>query len=302
MLGLDAYMPVPAENPLTPEKAALGKRLFEDPVLSADRTVSCASCHDAHYGYADDQPVAVGVREQKGTRRSPRLINRGYGRVFFWDGRAGSLEEQALKPIENPIEMDLALAEAIERLRAEPAYVAEFAKAFDGAAPDAETLSRALASYVRTIVSGASPYDRYLAGDQDALDAAQKRGLEVFRGKGGCTLCHMGPNLTDEQFHNTGVGWSDGKTADEGRYAVTGNARDRGAFKTPTLRESARSGPYMHDGSLETLADVIDFYDDGGKKNPQLDRDMQPLELTDQEKKDLERFLHALNGEIREGL
>ena len=301
-LGLDAYMPIPADNPLTAEKAELGKRLFEDVLLSADRSVSCASCHDAQLAYADEEPVAVGLRDRKGTRRSPRLINRGYGRSFFWDGRAASLEEQALKPIENPIEMDLALSEAIERLRADPAYGAEFAKAFDGAGPSATTLAQALASYVRTIVSGDSPYDRYLAGERDALDEAQRSGLEVFRGKGGCTLCHMGPNLTDEEFHNTGVGWQDGTAADLGRFEVTGEERDRGAFKTPTLRESARSGPYMHDGSLATLADVIDFYDDGGKENPYLDRDMQPLDLSDEEKKDLESFLHALNGAVRDGL
>lgn len=299
-LGLDAYMPTPPENPLTAEKAALGRKLFFDKRLSRDNSVSCGTCHDPELGFTDREPVAVGVDQQKGTRRTPRLINRGYGQTFFWDGRAQSLEEQVLKPIENPIEMDLALAEAVGRVAEDAEYAAAFQVAF-GEGPNPSAVAMALASYVRTIVSGDSPYDRYVAGDADALTPEQRRGLELFRGKAACAVCHLGPNLTDEEFHNTGVGWKEGPPEDLGRAKVTDHPEDRGAFKTPTLREVALVGPYMHDGSLETLEDVIDFYNDGGEANDYLDRDMTALDLTEQEKADLVAFLEALNGEVREG-
>lgn len=300
-LGLDAYLPAPAGNPLTAEKVRLGRKLFFDKALSRDRSLSCATCHVPELGFTDEEPVAVGIGGQTGSRRTPRLINRGYGRLFFWDGRAGSLEEQVLKPIQNPIEMDLTLEEAVARLRSDERLRADFRKAF-GAPPDSDSLAKALAAYVRTIVSGNSPYDRYIAGDRTALSASQRRGLELFRGKAACTVCHLGPNLTDEEFHNTGVGWAEGTPEDLGRYRVTGDPADRGAFKTPTLREVALAGPYMHDGSLETLEDVVEFYDKGGEENPYLDIDMTPLDLADQEKADLVEFLHALSGEIREGV
>ncbi len=299
-LGLDAYLPTPAENPLTPARVALGRELFFEKRLSRDDTISCASCHDPERAFTDEEPVAVGVEGQKGTRRTPRLINRAYGRSFFWDGRAATLEEQVLGPIANPIEMDLAVEDAVARLQSDLHYTAAFEAAFDGA-PTPERLSFALAAYVRTILSGDSPYDRYLAGDETALSEAQRRGLELFRGKAACTVCHVGPNLTDERFHNTGVGWANGAYADDGRAAVSGDAADRGAFKTPPLREVAGAGPYMHDGSLETLDDVIEFYDEGGRENPNLDFDMQPLNLTGREKKDLVAFLEALSGTIQEG-
>ena len=234
-LGLDAYLPTPADNPLTPERVALGRDLFFEKRLSRDGSVSCATCHDPQLAYTDKEPVAVGVDGQKGTRRTPRLINRAYGKSFFWDGRAATLEEQVLKPIANPIEMDLAVEDAVALLSADADYAAKFEAAFLGE-PSAERLSFALAAYVRTILSGDSPYDRYLAGDEAALTPDQKRGLDLFRGKAACAVCHVGPNLTDERFHNTGVGWAEGELADEGRAAVTGNSKDRGAFKTPPLR------------------------------------------------------------------
>jgi cytochrome c peroxidase len=299
-LGLDAYLPTPPDNPLTPERAALGRELFFEKRLSSDASVSCAVCHDPELAYTDKNPVAVGVKEQKGTRRTPRLINRAYGRSFFWDGRAASLEEQVLKPIANPIEMNLPLEDAIAMLRADPRYREKFEAAFQGE-PTPERLSFALAAYVRTILSGDAPYDRYLAGDETALSEAQKRGLALFRGKAACAVCHVGPNLTDERFHNTGIGWKDGRQADEGRAAISGDAADIGAFKTPPLREAARTGPYMHDGSKATLEDVIEFYDDGGEENPNLDLDVQPLHLTAVEKSDLAAFLEALNGTVQEG-
>ncbi len=300
-LGLDAFMPVPADNPLTLAKAALGRKLFFDPMLSADRSISCADCHEPERSFTDDRPTAVGVFGQVGPRRVPKLLNRGYGRTFFWDGRIPSLEEQVLQPVTNPLEMDLELSEAVARLSADPSYGREFREAF-GRAPERNDLARALASYVRTIMSGNSPYDRYLAGATEALSDTERLGLEVFRGKGNCVTCHLGPNLTDERFHNTGVGYVEGRFGDEGRFAVSGRESDRGAFKTPTLRNVAQTAPYMHDGSIATLQDVVDDYNDGGTPNPYLDREIRRLDLTNSEKAALAAFMRALTGAVQEGL
>lgn len=287
-LGLDAYMPIPEANPLTPEKVALGRRLFSDRRLSRNQTISCATCHDPQRAFADDRALAVGVFERKGERRVPTLVNRGYGKSFFWDGRISSLEEQVLQPIRSPKEMDMTIEEVLVRLQPDTISEAD--------------LAHALASYVRTLLSGHSPYDRHLSGDRDALAPQARQGLEIFRGKGNCIACHLGPNLTDEGFHNTGVAVRQGRLVDLGRSTVTGNEQDRGAFKTPTLREAARRPPYMHDGSLETLEEVVEFYDRGGNPNPYLDAEIVPLKLTDDEKRALVAFLHSLNGTIREGL
>jgi cytochrome c peroxidase len=291
-LGLDAYIPAPESNPLSPEKAALGRALFFDTTLSRDRTFACATCHDPARAFTDDKPVSKGVSGRTGTRRTPAILNRAYGKSFFWDGSATALEEQVLKPISNPLEMDLAVEDALSRLNETGRYPAL----------DQATLAASLATYVRTILSGDSPYDRYVAGDRSALTTEQLAGLRLFRGKAGCGSCHVGPNLTDERFHNTGTGWRDGRFTDQGRFAVTGLEEDRGAFKTPTLRDAARHPPYMHDGSLATIDDVIRHYDEGGKPNPFLDPEMRRLNLTSEEKSALVEFLGALNGTIREGL
>jgi len=294
-------MPTPADNPVTAEKAALGRRLFLDPILSRDRSVSCSTCHDPQQGFTDDLSQAKGVFGRVGTRRSPKLINRGYGRSFFWDGRIQTLEEQVLQPVINSLEMDLTLPEAVDRLRADDRYSKDFGAVF-GDEPNQDDLARALSSYVRTILSGDSRYDRYVAGDAAALSEQEKLGLKVFREKGNCVTCHMGPNLTDERFHNTGVGYKNGRFSDEGRFVVTEKEEDRGAFKTPTLRDAALTPPYMHDGSLATLDDVVDSYDDGGIPNPNLDSEISRLNLSDDEKAALVAFLEALNGKLREGL
>ena len=299
--GLDTFMPVPDDNPLTAAGVALGGKLFRDPILSADWSISCASCHDPDRSFTDSRPKAVGVFGREGPRRVPKLLNRGYGRSFFWDGRIASLEEQVLQPVINQMEMDLQVSEAVERLAADAGYRLEFRESF-GRAPNGEDLARALASYVRTILSGGSRYDRYLAGASEALDGRERLGLEVFRGKGNCVTCHLGPNLTDERFHNTGVGYADGRFADNGRFAVSGRERDRGAFKTPTLRNVAQTAPYMHDGSMATLEDVIDDYDEGGTPNPYLDREIRKLDLSATEKAALAAFLRALTGDVQEGL
>lgn len=315
-LGLDLYMPVPEDNPPTLEKIALGRRLFSDPLLSRDGTKACVSCHERERAFTDGRAVAVGVRGQTGERSAPTLVNRGYGRSFFWDGRAPTLEAQVLEPIANPKELDLTLEDAIRRIGLDAEYRTQFKTAFDQA-PSADNLARALASYVRTILSGNSPLDRFMNGERAALSDQQREGLTIFRGKGNCTACHVGPTLSDEQFHNTGVAWKDllttptgsgragfgqaGRFADPGRFVVTHREADRGAFKTPTLREIARTAPYMHDGSLGTLDEVIAFYDRGGRPNPFLDRELRPLNLKEDEKQALLHFLQSLNGDIAEG-
>jgi len=283
-LGLDSFLPVPAGNPLTPEKVRLGRELFFDRRLSRDGSVACATCHDPKHAFTDRRPIAVGVFERKGKRRVPSIVNRGYGKSFFWDGRAATLEEQVLKPIQSPEEMDLTIDEAASRAGTTP-----------------RGLAQALASYVRTILAGGAAYDRYVAGDRQALSGDERRGLEVFRGKANCISCHLGPNLTDERFHNTGVAWRDGRFDDDGRFAVTGREPDRGAFKTPTLREAGARAPYMHDGSMATLEEVVDFYDRGGNRNPNLDSELHPLGLSGEEKRALLAFLGALSGVVREG-
>ncbi|MBI2185696.1 MAG: c-type cytochrome [Acidobacteria bacterium] len=291
-LGLDLYMPVPEDNSITREKVEVGRRLFHDRRLSRDGRVACVSCHDSRRAFSTPQAQAIGVFNRKGRRNAPALINRAWGRAFFWDGRMPTLEAQVLEPIQDPNEMDLTLAEAERRL---------------GLA--ATTISRALASYVRSVMSGDAPYDRFLNGDRGALSQEQQRGLQIFRGKGNCTTCHVGPTFSDERLHNTGVAWREnqggsavtGAFTDPGGFGVTNRPDDRGAFKTPTLREVARTSPYMHDGSLRTLEDVVNFYSDGGRRNPAQDPEIRPLRLTSTEKRALVAFLKSLSGTIREG-
>jgi cytochrome c peroxidase len=286
-LGLDLYMPVPADNPITAEKIELGRRLFNDRRLSRDRTVACSSCHDPDHAFSKPDAISPGVFGRRGRRNAPALINRGWGRSFFWDGRVATLEEQVLKPIGDPNEMDLSIAEASQRVAVLP-----------------QNMSRALATYIRSIMSGNAPYDRYVNGDRTALSAEAQAGLRVFRGKGNCTACHVGPNFTDEMLHNTGIAWARqveavgtaGSFRDEGRAAINGKPEDRGAFKTPTLREIERSSPYMHDGSLASLDEVVDYYDRGGNRHVLLDPEVRPIGLTGPEKHALVAFLRSLTG------
>lgn len=299
-LGLDAYVPAPDGNPLTRETVELGRRLFFWPGLSRDRTLSCGGCHQPERAFTDGRSGAVGVRAQVNARRTPPILNRAWGRAFFWDGRAPTLEDQVLQPILNPKEMDLKLEEIAPRVRAERA-LGEAMRAVFGREAETADVARALASYVRSILAGDSPYDRYVAGDREALTEQQQRGLHLFRGKANCVACHLGPNLTDEAFHNTGTGWKDGGWRDRGRYDVTHDEADLGAFKTPSLREVARVAPYMHDGSLRTLDEVVDFYDQGGRPNPNLDPEMRKLDLTAEEKRALVEFLRSLSGTVHEG-
>ncbi len=275
-LGLDLYMPVPDENPVTAGKLALGRALFFDRRLSVDGSISCASCHRPSRAFSDGRAVSVGVLGRTGRRSAPALVNRGYGRIFFWDGRSVSLETQVLAPIVDPNEMGSSVADAAARV---------------GLSRD--EMAFALASYVRSILSGNARFDRFINGDRQALSAVEQQGLQVFRGKGNCTACHVGPNFTDERVHNTGVAWRTGSLSDEGSGT--------GAFKTPTLREISRTAPYMHDGSLATLPDVVDFYDGGGHRNAHLDEEIRPLRLTPSEKRALLAFLAGLAGDLQEG-
>lgn len=299
-LGLDRYVPAPETNPLTPGKAALGRELFFSKELSLDRTLACADCHAPEHAFTDQRPIARGIRDQLAGRRSPRLINRAWGRSFFWDGRAATLEQQVLGPIVNPKEMGMTLEGVVERLRAHRPLALRFQQEFQQP-PSAATLAAALATYVRTILAGDSPYDRHVAGQPGALSAEAAAGLRLFRGKANCIACHVGANFTDESFHATGTAWRDGRLTDLGRAEHTGDPTDRGAFKTPGLRNVAQGAPYMHDGSLPTLSAVVDFYDEGGRAMPGLDPEMRRLHLTPAEKKALVAFLESLTGRVREG-
>lgn len=299
-LGLDAYVPAPATNPITREKVELGRALFQFRGLSRDGSLSCAGCHVAERAFSDGKPGAVGVRGQVSERRTPPLINRAWGRSFFWDGRAATLEAQVLQPILNPREMDLTPPEIRERVRADAVLGRRMREVF-GRDAENEDVALALATYVRTILSGNSPYDRFVAGERSALTPQQQLGLRLFRGKANCVACHVGPQFTDERFHNTGTGWRNGAFADAGRAAVTQQPGDRGAFKTPGLREVAAAAPYMHDGSLKTLEEVVDFYDEGGRENPELDAEVRPLNLTLEEKRALVAFLRSLSGKVSDG-
>ena len=331
-LGLPP-VPVPADNPLTPKKVALGERLFKDKRFSADGTVSCATCHDPEMAFTDGLPVAEGIGGQKGTRNSPTVINAAYYTTQFWDGRARSLEEQAKAPFINPVEHGLKSHEPIlVIIRKDEDYIKAFKEVFGVGSAEItmDHVVKAISAFERTVVSGDSPFDIYMyGGDKDAMSASAIRGLELFRTKARCQDCHTigqtSATFTDNKFHNLGVGFSKieprlfeivekvkeakrrGKEVDEslikreelselGRFVVTLEVEDIGRFKTPTLRNVAVTGPYMHDGSLETLEDVIELYNQGGEENPMLDSGIRPLNLTDQEKKDLVEFMKSLTS------
>jgi len=282
-------MKVPRDNTLTSAKIELGKQLYFDPRLSGDDSVSCASCHDPEKGWSNDDRFATGIRGQVGGRSAPTIINSGYQYFQFWDGRAKQLEGQALGPIENPIEMDLKLDVLVKKLNKIAGYKQQFNEVF-GTDVTSEGIAKAIASFERTVLSGDAPYDRHKEGEEGALSDAAQRGMRIFFNKGKCSSCHSGPNFSDGGFHNIGVGM-DSEQPDVGRFAVTELEGDRGSFKTPTLREITRTAPYMHDGSVATLKEVVEFYNKGGVKNPQLDEEIFPLKLTDQEKTDLLKFL-----------
>lgn len=298
LLGLeDANTFVPKENPLTAKKVELGRFLFFDKRLSKNNTIACASCHIPAMAFTDGQPVSTGINRLQGGRSAPASINRVFSTAQFWDGRGATLEDQSVGPLVSPVEHGFVNHdEMVKKLKGIEGYRRLFKEAFVSDITT-EAVGKAIASFQRTILSGNSPTDRFdVGGDQEALTEDAQRGLTLFRGKARCTRCHSGFNFSDEKFHNIGIGW-DTNTVDLGRFMETKNPEDIGAFKTPTLREISRTAPYMHDGRFATLEDVVNFYNQGGIKNPHLDNTIIPLELTAEEKHDLVALLRSLNGE-----
>jgi cytochrome c peroxidase len=289
-------VPCPPDNPQTDSKVRLGAQLYFDTRLSADATISCATCHDPRTGWANPHPTDTGIGGQVGGRNSGTVINAAYMRFQFWDGRAGSLEEQALGPIHNPIEMGETIESVVNKLNGISGYKQQFNDVF-GTDATADGIAKAIASFERSIVSGPSPFDLFSLGDKSAMSAAAVRGLHIFNGKGHCTPCHSGAMFSDQGFHNLGVGMNKEKP-DLGRYNHTKNKSDMGRFKTPTLRNIAQTPPYLHDGSANTLMDVVNVYDQGGEPNANLDPLILPLKLTKGEKADLVAFMEALTGPV----
>lgn len=295
----------PADNPPTRETVELGEQLFLSPTLSIDGSRSCASCHQPENAFAEATPVSTGVQKRQGRRNAPTLLNAAFFVPQFHDGRAMGLEEQARGPILNELEMAHTEQSLVAALSKEP-WPERFAKAFGPGEPTLLKVQQALASYQRTLLSGNSPFDRWYFGKEaQAMSESARRGWELFRNpaKGNCVVCHTVAKdfalFSDQQFHNLGAGMNaQGELTDLGRYEVTKRDEDKGAFRTPTLRNIALTGPYMHDGSLTTLKEVIDFYVAGGNQNEHLDANMRPLELSRQEREDLIAFLEALTGEL----
>jgi cytochrome c peroxidase len=287
-----ALIPFPRENPYTRAKAALGKKLYFDPRLSAASAQSCASCHSPGLGWGDGLPVGVGHNMQKLDRRTPTIVNSAWGAVFMWDGRAASLELQALGPIQGAGEMNMPIDRLMDRLASIREYPVLFASVFPEKGMNPATLAEAIATYERTVVSERSPFDAWIEGDERAIPEAAKRGFTIFNTKGRCSLCHEGWNFTNDGFHDTGL-----RSTDIGRATFLPTiSKMMHAFKTPGLREIERRGPYMHDGSIATLEDVMEHYDSGGTDRPSRSDLIGPLDLTPQDKSDLVAFLKTLTG------
>jgi len=302
-------------------KVELGRTLYFDKRLSIDGTVSCATCHDPALAFTDSTFVAVGAGARKGSRNSPTVLNAMFSESLFWDGRARSLEEQAKHPLMSPFEMGMTSKEEIMiRVSTVPEYRIKFRRVFKSESVDIDTIAKAIAAYERTLLSGNSPFDRFIVGNSAAITEAQLRGWKLFTGKAKCAECHTyslsSPFFTDFKFHNTGISTTDilfeklvrsatslttlahsAGSSEHGRFAVTFNSTDVGAFKTPTLRDIELTSPFMHDGSLKTLIDVVQFYNRGGNANTHLDERMRPLHLTDVEVNDLVQFLRALTSD-----
>lgn len=308
--GMEEFFKDVPHQPV-PTRARLGRWLFFDKRLSADNTLSCASCHQPEFAFSQTTAVSTGINGVKGTRKAPSLVNLAARTVlpdipedrdqsFFWDGRAASLEHQVLVPIADRNEMGLDDRSMVARLSGLEGYRPYFKEAFGADAITREHVASALSDYVRTRMSGNAPYDRWsYAGEAKAVSEAAKRGSEIFFFSGNCATCHAGFNFSDGRFHNLGVGWDAATQTfkDEGRFAVSHVQRDRGKFKTPALRDVARHPPYMHDGSLATLRDVVEFYSRGGNPNPHRSPRVRPLGLSPRDVDAVVAFLETLNGE-----
>ncbi|MBM4119896.1 MAG: cytochrome-c peroxidase [Nitrospira sp.] len=293
---LPTAVPVPPNNLNYTAKVELGKQLYFDGRLSGNGAISCAFCHNPATGFADPRQTSIGIGGAVGGRQSPTVFNTAFNHLQFWDGRAGSLEEQAIGPIQSPTEMGETHENVVAKLNKIKGYRKQFRAVF-GADVNLQGIADAIAAYERTVLSTNSAFDKYVTGDKRALTESAIRGMAVFKGKGRCLLCHNGPNFTDNQFHNLGVPQVGPMKEDLGRYYVTKREVDKGAFKTPTLRSIAETAPYMHDGAFGTLEAVVDFLDQGGGANPHLSPLMKKLNLTKEDKADLVEFLKALSGE-----
>lgn len=287
----------PADNPWSKEKEELGKLLYFDPRLSGDNTISCATCHHPDKGWTDGLPRAIGFGGKELGRHSPTVINSGYFDVQFWDGRSPSLEAQAKGPIEAPGEMNQNIEELIGELNAIPGYKERFAQVFGESGITLDNIAKAIATFERSVVSKNSAYDKYFAGDTEAMPPSAVNGMKLFFGQAKCVLCHNGPAFTDSGFHNIGVQQHGPLKEDLGRFNVSNDDFDKGAFKTPGLRSVSQTAPYMHDGSKVTLKDVVEFYNRGGDVAENRSAFITPLELNDQAVLDLVAFLKALDGE-----
>ena len=317
---------IPRDNPLTAEKIALGRTLYFDKRLSRDGTVSCGTCHDPAFAFTDAKSLAEGMAGGRGTRNTPTILNAVFSEFLFWDGRAHSLEDQVKLPLLSSFEMGMNTeAELLKRVALIPEYKGKFARVFKSEGLSLETIAKAIASYERTLLSANTPFDRFINGNDDALTDAQRRGWALFKGKAGCIECHKysrdNPFFSDFTFHNTGVTFSEsvlglvntvakvtkGTSQTElahaagfselGRFTVSLQPADIGAFRTPSLRDLELTSPYMHDGSFKTVLDVVQFYNRGGNANAYLDKRMHPLHLTDGEVSDLVQFMRALTSD-----
>lgn len=286
----------PVDNPSTKEKLELGKHLYFDPRLSGNGSVSCATCHNPSLGYADSLGRAIGINGQVGGRSSPTIINTGYNTIQMWDGRKKSLEDQASGPMAASNEMASNFDAMLKSVSANKGYVELFNKAFPNEPINVDNMTKAISVYERTVISNNSPFDRWIKGDDKAMTPSQVNGFALFvdPNKGNCQVCHSGANFTDNGFHNLGVGATE--NTDVGRYHIKKVKIMSGAFKTPTVREIARTAPYMHDGSLTTLADVVEHYVKVDGKKEGLSPNLKPIVLTEQEKKDLVAFMEALSS------
>jgi cytochrome c peroxidase len=294
---LPSAIPTPSSNLGYQAKVELGKQLYFDGRLSKSGQVPCAFCHNPFAGFADPRQTSIGVDGKVGGRQAPTVFNTAFNPVQFWDGRAGSLEEQAIGPIQNPVEMAETHDHVVKKLGKINGYQQQFRAVF-GTDVNLQGIAEALAAYERTILSTNSAFDKYVSGDHKAMSEAAVRGMALFKGKARCLMCHNGPNFTDNQFHNLGVPQVGPRKEDLGRYDITKVERDRGAFKTPTLRSIAETAPYMHDGAFGTLEEVVEFLDQGGGPNPYLSPLLKPLGLSTEGKADLVAFLRSLSGEV----
>jgi cytochrome c peroxidase len=287
-----AFIPFPETNPYAQAKASLGKKLFFDTRLSATSAQSCASCHSPAFGWGDGLAVGVGHGMAKLDRHSPTIVNAAWSAVFMWDGRAANLEEQALGPIQSPVEMNMPIERLMERLASIAEYKSLFATAFPEEGVTPSTLASAIATYERTVVSDQSPFDAWVEGNEKAISAEAKRGFAVFNTKGQCSSCHEGWNFTNDGFHDIGLAGDD---AGRGQF-LPRIPKMQHAFKTPGLREIGRRAPYMHDGSIATLEQVVEHYDRGGIDRPSRSDLIAPLGLTPDEKTALVAFLKTLSS------